>query len=689
MAEKMFAHQISERGLADAVRVTSAGTGDWHVGSGADERAGRVLRAHGYPTDHRAAQVDDDHLAADLVVALGRNHVRMLRQLGVDDDRIRMLRSFDPRSGAHALDVDDPYYGDHDDFEDVYAVIEAALPGLHDWVDEQLASTDAAQLMRRLALPAAAGLDGAGSWWSSRSPICVSPCSRRGSSARTPGRRGRTTRSQQSADRRAGSADNVLPQQDSSAPDAAVAPGDRHRALPARRAGAGPVAGGRRRTGVRGAGAVRRSTAGRRVLVDRGYVRPEQGSRVPPIRAAAAGHGDHHRAAARLRTPSCQGKEPFTEDGAQQVYSINTGQIADADRRPAGRVYLQLVDNQPGGLGVIALPHLDAGPFLSYGIQWIAFGIIAPIGWATSSYSEIRAPPRARRAAHDAPTPRPRAAHRRGETRRPLRPTALSRSTAPAPPRPPAPPATAAPPGAGRPTVGGRPSPSVGPDLAARARTAVGPPSRTPSAPANAASDDAGVGAGMTGGVATPRPQRPDGDPPTSGAHSDHQRGGHPGGDVVGSVIQSRCGPTESGVARRAVADHRVERVDGAVHQHRRALRRPRPTAAAPPARRRCSPRPTPARPGSARGIEQRRVAAAQRRQQPPGAVDVAAVQQLGHRPGRCAPATFRPARPTSPPRYAAGRSAPGARQPHAPEQPSATEQQRRRAARPPTRLSR
>ena len=47
-------------------------------------------------------------------------------------------RSFEPRAGAHALDVDDPYYGDPDDFEDVFAVIEAALPGLHDWVDERL-----------------------------------------------------------------------------------------------------------------------------------------------------------------------------------------------------------------------------------------------------------------------------------------------------------------------------------------------------------------------------------------------------------------------------------------------------------------------------------------------------------------------------------------------------------------------
>ncbi|OBK15415.1 low molecular weight protein-tyrosine-phosphatase [Mycobacterium asiaticum] len=139
MAEKMFAHQIQQRGLADVVRVTSAGTGNWHVGEGADLRAKRVLRDHGYPTDHRAAQVEDDHLAADLVIALGRNHAQLLRQLGVDDDRLRMLRSFDPRSGAYALDVEDPYYGDQNDFKEVFDVIEAALPGLHAWVDERLA----------------------------------------------------------------------------------------------------------------------------------------------------------------------------------------------------------------------------------------------------------------------------------------------------------------------------------------------------------------------------------------------------------------------------------------------------------------------------------------------------------------------------------------------------------------------
>ncbi len=140
MAEKMFAHQISERGLADVVRVTSAGTGDWHVGDGADERANTVLREHGYPTEHRAAQVDDDHLAADLVVALGRNHMRILARPGRrPPSGCGCCGRSIPRSGAHAPDVEDPYYGDHADFEETFTVIEAALPGLHVWVDERLA----------------------------------------------------------------------------------------------------------------------------------------------------------------------------------------------------------------------------------------------------------------------------------------------------------------------------------------------------------------------------------------------------------------------------------------------------------------------------------------------------------------------------------------------------------------------
>ena len=83
MAEKMFAHQIAARGLSEVVRVTSAGTGNWHAGSAADERAVRVLREHGYPDDHRAAAIGDDHLRADLlrgdVLSHRRTPIHMLQ----------------------------------------------------------------------------------------------------------------------------------------------------------------------------------------------------------------------------------------------------------------------------------------------------------------------------------------------------------------------------------------------------------------------------------------------------------------------------------------------------------------------------------------------------------------------------------------------------------------------------------
>ncbi|TPG32508.1 SURF1 family cytochrome oxidase biogenesis protein [Mycolicibacterium hodleri] len=125
------------------------------------------------------------------------------------------------------------------------------------------------------------------------------------------------------------------------------------------------------------------------VLVDRGYVKPVQGTKAPPVAPAPTGTVT---ITARLRDPEpvAAGKDPFREDGFQQVYSINPGQVAEVTGVPLAGSYLQLVDGQPGGLGVVGLPHLDAGPFLSYGIQWIAFGIIAPIGVGYFVFAEVK-----------------------------------------------------------------------------------------------------------------------------------------------------------------------------------------------------------------------------------------------------------------------------------------------------------
>lgn len=136
MAEKIFAHHLRRAGLDDRVRVSSAGTGSWHVGDDADPRTTETLRRHGYPVGHVAAVLGPDHLSADLLVALDRTHDRALAHLGVPAEQRALLRGFDP--AADGLDVPDPYYGDSADFELVRDQIEAAVPGLLDWVRAEL-----------------------------------------------------------------------------------------------------------------------------------------------------------------------------------------------------------------------------------------------------------------------------------------------------------------------------------------------------------------------------------------------------------------------------------------------------------------------------------------------------------------------------------------------------------------------
>ena len=128
--------QLVPAGLAGRVAVTSAGTGDWHVGERADPRALAVLSAHGHNGDrHRARQFcPTDFSDADLVLALDRGHLRTLRALArsdADRAKVRLLRSFDPEAAERGeLDVIDPYFGGNAEFETTYAVVAAANLGL-------------------------------------------------------------------------------------------------------------------------------------------------------------------------------------------------------------------------------------------------------------------------------------------------------------------------------------------------------------------------------------------------------------------------------------------------------------------------------------------------------------------------------------------------------------------------------
>ncbi|GAA2467010.1 low molecular weight protein-tyrosine-phosphatase [Streptomyces macrosporus] len=134
MAEAVFRAHVAEAGLADLVEVSSAGTGGWHVGDGADHRTLTVLEAAGYALEHVARQFRGDWFERlDLVIALDEGHLRELRALAPtpeDAAKIRLLRSYAPDADGAEGDVPDPYYGGMEGFEECLALVEEAVPGL-------------------------------------------------------------------------------------------------------------------------------------------------------------------------------------------------------------------------------------------------------------------------------------------------------------------------------------------------------------------------------------------------------------------------------------------------------------------------------------------------------------------------------------------------------------------------------
>ncbi|MGF7124425.1 SURF1 family cytochrome oxidase biogenesis protein [Rhodococcus sp. AG1013] len=149
-----------------------------------------------------------------------------------------------------------------------------------------------------------------------------------------------------------------------------------------------------------------RLSDGATLLVNRGYVRPVQGTEAPPIPAPPTGEVSVE-GRFRMSEGTVPGKEPITEAGTEQVYYIDSGQIGQFIGTDLVNGYLQLDDAQPGGLGTIPLPMLDAGPYLSYGLQWLAFGIMAPLGLAYFVRAELRERRKTKATAAAPPAPEP------------------------------------------------------------------------------------------------------------------------------------------------------------------------------------------------------------------------------------------------------------------------------------------
>jgi cytochrome oxidase assembly protein ShyY1 len=135
-----------------------------------------------------------------------------------------------------------------------------------------------------------------------------------------------------------------------------------------------------------------RATDGQVLLIDRGYIQPGDHGAVPPYTAPPAGTVE---VVARIRQDETDPKNraafaDASTGGKLESYDVDSRVVARSSGLDIRSGYLQLAENQPGVLNALPLPQLDSGPFFSYALQWIAFGVMAIGGLVYFTVRELK-----------------------------------------------------------------------------------------------------------------------------------------------------------------------------------------------------------------------------------------------------------------------------------------------------------
>jgi protein-tyrosine phosphatase len=131
-AEGVFRERVKQRGLEDKITIDSAGTGDWHIGKPADQRAAQAALARGYDLSAlRARQAArEDFSQFDYILGMDHSNLANLKALAPPDYSGYLGLFLDFAKASDHLEVPDPYYGGERGFQLVLDLIENASEGL-------------------------------------------------------------------------------------------------------------------------------------------------------------------------------------------------------------------------------------------------------------------------------------------------------------------------------------------------------------------------------------------------------------------------------------------------------------------------------------------------------------------------------------------------------------------------------
>ncbi len=130
MAEEVARAKAAQDGVTK-VSFISAGVSADEAGHPIDPRAVSVLRAAGYQVGPHTARLvtAQEVFDADLVIGMEELHLTKLRRLAPHADHLYLLTDFNP-DALPGAEIEDPWYGEADDFVTTLDQIEAAMPEL-------------------------------------------------------------------------------------------------------------------------------------------------------------------------------------------------------------------------------------------------------------------------------------------------------------------------------------------------------------------------------------------------------------------------------------------------------------------------------------------------------------------------------------------------------------------------------
>jgi len=147
LAEGIFSKLITENKLTHFIQCDSAGVASYHVGELADKRTRANAQSHGIDLTHRArAFVRADFLNFDYIIAMDKSNLEHIIKMRPEktNAKILLMREFD--NNQIGSDVPDPYYGNENDFENVFQILTISCNEFLNFTKENLNNNDIIQV---------------------------------------------------------------------------------------------------------------------------------------------------------------------------------------------------------------------------------------------------------------------------------------------------------------------------------------------------------------------------------------------------------------------------------------------------------------------------------------------------------------------------------------------------------------